>query len=386
MVNTGFIPVPPDKGGSIESHTYYLSNELARLGNEIDYVTSINPTASFQQGVTVHKLPWIPFDFHGKHLKTMLSFEVGGFLAFMKAANAINKSRYDIVHVHGHVPGFFLLPLRRKSTFIFTAHNPNPWMVKSFSQLKQAYRVCAFKSIALGIIRNFDCVIAVGEQLKNEFVDRFKVSSEKIKLIPNGVDTNLFRSDISDSESVLIKYQLPKDYVLFVGRLVEQKGVQFLLKAIKATRIHVVIVGGGPLFSYLKELCQRLEISEQVHFIGGVPLCDLRKIYSQAKFFVLPSVAEGFPFALLEAMAAGKPIVASRIKGVESVVTDGYNGFLFDVGNVEELRSCLIRLSEDETLVKVMGKRSRRIVEDQFSWAIIAEKTFQLYKDLLSKD
>lgn len=386
VVNTGFVPVPPDRGGSIELHSYHLSNELARLGLEIDYVTSINPTVSFQKGVSVHKLPRIPFDFHGNYLQTMLGFCVGGFLASAKAINAINKSRYDIIHVHGHVPGFFLLPLKRKSTFIFTAHNPNPWMVKSFSSLKQAYRICAFKSIELRIVRNFDYVITVSECLKNELVDRFRVNPKKIKVVPNGVDTDFFRPNINNSEEVLIKYHLPKGYALFVGRMVEQKGAHFLLKAIKGTHIHVVMVGGGPLLNYLKELCQRLGISKQVHFIGSVPLCDLRMIYSQAKFLVIPSVAEGFPTGLvgLEAMAMGLPIVASKIEGIEKMVIHRYNGFLFKTGSVEKLRSHIIELFENERLVKIMGNRSRRIVENQFSWAKVAQKHLELYRDLLS--
>ena len=385
MVNTGFLPVPPNRGGSVEMHTYYLCNELAKLGNEIHYVTSVNPSAIFQRGVVLHKLPWIPFDFHGNYLKTMLGFGIGGFFAFIKALKVMNGNEYDIVHVHGHVPGFCLLPLKRKSIFIFTAHNPNPWMVESFSRLKQAFRICAFKTIELKIAMNADCVITVSERLKKEFVHRFGVPSEKIRVIPNGVDINLFRPTVSNSNEILSKYQLPEDYVLFVGRLVEQKGVQFLLKAVKGTNIHVAIVGGGTLYSYLKELSKRLGISKQVHFIGSVPLEDLRKIYSKAKFCVIPSVAEGFPCGLvgLEAMASGLPIVASRIEGIEEIVVDGYNGFLFEKGDVKKLRLHLTKLIEDEKLVKIMGKRSRKIVEDKFSWSVVAQKTFQLYKDLL---
>jgi len=388
MVNTGFLPVPPDKGGSVELHTYYLSNELARLGNEIHYVTGVNPGAFFQQGVFIHKLPWIPFNFHGNYLQTLLGFGIGGSFAFLKAVNAINENRYDIVHIHGHIPGVSLLPLKSKSKFLFTAHNPNPWMVESFSPLKQAFRQLSFKSIELRIIRKVDCVIVVGESLKKELINRFKVCPEKVKVVPNGVDTNIFRSNIEGSGEVKIKYQLPENYALFVGRLVEQKGVQYLLRAIKGTRIHVVIVGGGPLFSYLKGLCQSLKIVKQVHFVGGVPLCDLRRIYSQARMFVLPSVAEGFPGGLvgLEAMASGLPIVASRISGIESVVYDGYNGFLFDVGDVEELRHHLVLLSENESLARVMGKYSRKIAEEKFSWTCIAERIFQLYKELLSEN
>ncbi|MGB9615618.1 MAG: glycosyltransferase family 4 protein, partial [Fervidobacterium sp.] len=289
MVNTGFLPVPPDKGGSIESHTYYLSNELAKLGNEIHFVTSVNPRASFHKRVILHKLPRIPFNFHGNYLQTLLSFGIGGFLASLRAIHSIASNDYDIIHVHGHVSGFCLLPLIKKSRSVFTVHNPNPWMVRSNTLFKQAFREFTFKSIELRIINNVDCVVAVSEGLRGELIKHFEVPSEKVKVIPNGVDINLFRPRIGDSEYVIAKYGIPREYVLFVGRLVEQKGLHYLLNAIKGTSIHVVIVGSGPLFSYLNTLARHLKISEQVHFIGAVPLCDLTKIYSNAKLFVIPS-------------------------------------------------------------------------------------------------
>jgi glycosyltransferase involved in cell wall biosynthesis len=384
MVNTGFLPVPPIKGGSVELHTYYLSNELAKLGAEIHYVTSINPGATFNNKVILHKLPWIPFNFHGSYVKTTLSFCVGGFLAFLKAIKALTEDKYDIVHVHGHLSGFLLSPLRSKSIFVFTAHNPNPWMVQSFSKFKQAYRVWAFKKIELKIAKAVDCLITVSEQLKNEFVTRFNICPKKIKVIPNGVDANFFRPNIENSEDVLLKYHLPEEYILFVGRLVEQKGIQFLLRALKGTDINLVIVGGGPLFSYLRKLCEHLKITDQVYFIGSVPIYDLRKIYSRASFLVFPSVAEGFPLVILEAMASGLPIVASSIKGVDSIVHNGYNGFLFEMNNVEDLHSKIIRLYGNKSLSKAMGVRSRKIVENEFSWTVVAKKTFQLYTDLLN--
>jgi len=382
MVNTGFLPVPPDKGGSIELHTYYLSNELARLGNEIHFVTGVNPKASFHRRVILHRLPRIPFNFHGNYLQTLLSFGMGGFFAFLRAMHAIASNEYDVVHVHGHVPGFFLLPLIKKSKSVFTVHNPNPWMVRSNTPFKQAFREFAFKSIELRITKNVDYVIAVSEGLRGELTEHFGLPSEKVKVIPNGVDVSLFRPKIRGSEHVIVKYGLPHEYVLFVGRLVEQKGLHYLLNAIKKTSVHVVIVGNGPLFSYLNTLARRLEISEQIHFVGAVPLDDLTRIYSNAKVFVIPSVAEGMALVGLEAMASGLPIVASRIDGMEKIVIDGYNGFLFDVGDVVKLRQYVTRLFEDDGLAKEMGRRSREIAKSQYSWEQIAKKTHNLYKEM----
>ncbi|MFX1539097.1 MAG: glycosyltransferase family 4 protein, partial [Promethearchaeota archaeon] len=289
---------------------------------------------------------------------------------------------------HGHVSGLLLLPLFNKSKFVFTAHNPNPWMVQSFSHFKQSFRQTSFSSIELRIIRKADRVITVGEHLRNELVNRFKIQPEKVEVVYNGVDVDIFRPNLPDPENVLAKYELPPEYVLFVGRLVEQKGVQYLLEAVKGTNIHIVIVGGGPLLSYLRNLCKRLQITQQVHFIGAVPLCDLRKIYSRAQLFVLPSVAEGFPGGLvgLEAMASGLPLIASKIVGIEQLVTDGYNGSLFEIGDTHKLRSKLVQIFNDKALIKKMGKHSRKIAEKHFSWSAVAKRTLQLYQSLIANN
>jgi glycosyltransferase involved in cell wall biosynthesis len=386
IVNTGFLPVPPEKGGSIELHTYHLANGLAKLGNEVHYVTSVNPQASFEKGVFLHKIPWIPFNFHGNYLETLSSFAVGGFLSFLNSVEGVNNFKFDIIHVHGHIPALLLLPLRKRATFVFTVHNPNAWMVISSSYLKQVFRQLIFKSVELRIIRDSDCVITVGEGLRDELIDRFKVHRGKISVIPNGVDTDFFKPRIAGSEAVLRRYNLPKEYALFVGRLVEQKCVHYMLEATKGTRIHFVIVGEGPLLSHLKKTCEQLEITEQVHFIGAVPMDDLRRIYCQAKLFVLPSVAEGLPLVALEAMACGLPIIASRIPGITNVVSDGHNGFLFDVGDVEQLRHRLVQVFSDSSLTAKMGECSRQLAEDQFSWFSIARRTLKLYQSLLRND
>jgi len=356
------------------------------LSNEVHFVTSINPRASFHDKVILHKLPRIPFKFHGNYLQTLVSFGVGGSLASLRAMYALSSNEYDIIHIHGHAPGFFLIPFIKSiksAKSIFTVHNPNPWMVRSTRMFKQAFREVIFKSVELRIIKNVDYVIAVSEGLRDELVKRFGIPSEKVRVIPNGVDVNLFRPKMYGSEHIIKKYGLPQEYVLFVGRLVEQKGLHYLLNAIEGTSIHVVIVGDGPLFSYLKTLTQRLGISEQVRFVGAVPLDDLTRIYSAAKLFVIPSVAEGMALVGLEAMASGLPIISSRIPGMEKIVVDGYNGFLFNVGDVEKLRKYMILLlKEDVDLAKRMGERSRKIVESQYSWEQVTKKTISLYKEI----
>jgi len=382
IVNTGILSVPPQKGGAIELHTYYLANELARLGNEVHYVTNVNQNASFISGVILHRLPSLPFSFQGAYLETMISYAVGGSLASLKALGTIKGQRYDVVHGHGNISSALLLPLVKKFKCVFTVHNPTPWMLISSSSLKQALRTIAFTTFDLKIIKNVDCVVAVSEYLKREIVNRLGIRASKVKIIPNGVDTKLFNPFVPDSTSIRKKYRIKNDYALFVGRLVEQKGVHFLIKAIAETKLHAVIVGDGPLRLYLQNLSRSLGVDKQMHFVGTIPSNELPKFYAEAAVFVVPSLAEGLPLVGLEAMASGLPLLGSRISGISEIINHGHNGFSVRPGDIGHLRKRLIQLFEDASLRKTMGARSRKIAETEYSWDQVAKRTFHLYQTL----
>jgi len=382
IINTGILSVPPQKGGAIELHTYYLANELARLGNEVHYVTSVNQNASFHEGVILHKLPSLPFSFQGAYPETMISYATGGVFASLKALRAIERHHYDVVHGHGNVSSALVPPLAKQLKCVFTVHNPTPWMVTSSSSLKQALRMVTFSTLDLRIIRNVDCVIAVSEYMKNEIVDRLGINAKKVRVIPNGVDTKVFKPFVPNSTSIKKKYGIDEEYALFVGRLVEQKGVRFLIEAISGTNLHVVIVGGGPLFSNLQGLSRRLGVEKQVHFIGAIPSDELPKIYAEATVFVIPSLAEGLPLTGLEAMASGLPLLGSHISGINEIVNNGHNGFTTRPGDIAHLRQRLIQFFEDTSLRKTMGANSRKIAETKYSWSHVAKQTLQLYQAL----
>jgi glycosyltransferase involved in cell wall biosynthesis len=383
VVNTGILSVPPEKGGAIELHTYYLANELAKLGNEVHYVTNVNHNASFAPRVILHRLPSLPFSFQGGYPEMMISYAVGGVLAFLKASGAIKAHSLDVVHGHGNISSRLLLPLARRFKFVFTVHNPTPWMLVSSSSLKRSVRMMTFATFDLGIVKDADCVIAVSEYLKRELASRMGIEAEKVEVIPNGVDIERFKPFVSNSQSVRKKYGINEEYALFVGRLVEQKGVHFLIKALAGTKLHAVIVGDGPLHSQLRDLSRRLGVDKQVHFVGAVPSSELPKFYAEAKVFVIPSLAEGLPLVGLEAMASGLPLIGSRIAGVNEIINDGCNGFLISLGDIMSLRQSLGHIFEDASFQKALGAHSRRIVEEQYSWRQVAKRTLQLYQKLV---
>ncbi len=223
------------------------------------------------------------------------------------------------------------------------------------------------------IWKNASAIVANSQGLRDlalQFDARFE-----IPIIPNGVDLELYRTDERD-------WSPPR--LFSVGRLVHQKGLDLALRALadlKDMEWEWIVAGDGPQMDALKTLANELGISERVKFIGWQAREDLIKCYQQSNLFLFPSRHEGMPNAVLEAMASGLPVVASRIAGNEELVVDGETGLLFPSEDENLLRVALKRLLNDSALRQKMGVLSRRRVEEKYSW----ENTAKQYALLLEK-
>lgn len=389
IINTGILPVPPKEGGAIEYHTYNLANNLADLGHEVYYVTDVTSDAKFHSNVMLHKVhaPSLLNQLikQGNFIKVRISYATGGFLAFIATLKALNSSSgFDIIHGHGNISSA-LTAIFKTCPFVFTVHNPTPKMLTSNSWIKQRAREMNFNILDLKICNYAKRVIAVSSKLKEELMKMHGVPHKKVIVIPNGVNVNDFKTNIPNSGSIREKYNLSFEYALFVGRLVEQKGVEYLIRAVAGTGYHVVIVGGGPLLSYLFELSKKIGTQKQVHFIGNISFEDLKKIYAEASLFVLPSLGEGLPLVILEAMASGLPIIGTNVSGIPEAVFDNYNGFIVKLRDIRMLRERMARIFEDNKLRETMSKNSRQIAEEKFNWQRIARRTYKVYEDILEE-
>lgn len=213
---------------------------------------------------------------------------------------------------------------------------------------------------------------------------------EKTRVIYGGADTQRFRPDAQDRRSG----------VLFVGRLTPHKGVDRLIHALPDGAVLTVAGSEGhdprPPESGYPRLLRRLTAGRNVHFTGPVPDADLAGLYRRASVYVLPSVertcygrhvaiSELLGLSLLEAMASGTPVVASRIGGVPEVVLDGETGFLVSPGDVGELRDRIQQLLGDVALARRMGQRARDLVLDRFTWDACADRCLSAYGELLNR-
>ena len=213
-------------------------------------------------------------------------------------------------------------------------------------------------------------------------------SPRQIVQIPNGISVADFVPPDAARERYrkILGFHQEQKVVMFVGRLLPKKGVDLLLRAWAKVcqehpTAHLVILGDGPFRAELSALADTLGVSKHVSFQGHVD--NVSHYLWAADVFVLPSKAEGLSNALMEAMAAGLPCVASKVGGNIDLITDGENGLLFDSGNEAQLVAALSNLLRNEAEARKLGRKARKTVETEFSLSSVVAQYINLYKRLL---
>ena len=190
-------------------------------------------------------------------------------------------------------------------------------------------------------------------------------------LIPNYVETDVFKPLNSTRN---------RGTICFIGSLGQQKNILALLEALKGLPYRIDFIGSGPLSTQLQEAARSNGI--KANFLGNIPNHELPEILNQHELFVLPSLWEGMPKTLLEAMACGLPVVGTNVSGIKEVIKDGENGLLCDTDS-NSIRQAIIRLMEDEKLRERLGENARKTIEQEFSLEKLIHKELELYAELL---
>ena len=250
---------------------------------------------------------------------------------------------------------------------------------------EQKYRGAADSPLARWaerrIWRRADLLVAVSEALRDHF-EKAGVSPEKVRILPNAVDTGLFRAGLDDG-SLRSRLNLDGRFVVgFVGSFKAWHGVDFLLQAFARLRredaaYHLLLVGDGPMRAALEEETRRLDLQEAVTLVGNVPHEEVPRYLALMDVAAAPYPAlEDFyfsPLKLYEYMAGGRAVVASRIGQVAEVVADGLTGLLYEPGDQEGLIGCIQRLRADPNLRRDLGQKAR-MAGSKNTWRQNAER------------
>ena len=235
------------------------------------------------------------------------------------------------------------------------------------------------------LMRGTDAVIASAESVREFYIKQINADPAKVEVIYNAVDWSRLETTIS-REDMRRAMDVPVEGPLLgiIARLTEQKGHRVLLDAQRPdlSRAHLVIVGDGPLSAALQRQAAGLGIADRVRFLGARR--DLGNLLSAIDVFVMPSFWEGLPLAMVLAMGAGLPVVATRVAGIPEVVQDGVNGLLVPPGESGELGAALSRVVNDDTTRVLLGQAARAFVRPRFGVDGYVNAITGLYDRLLA--
>jgi len=256
-----------------------------------------------------------------------------------------------------------------------------PWKA---DQLGSGYLLSSW--IEKTVVETADRVIAVSDKMREDILAHFQADPGRVVVIHNGIDPQRFRR--TEARDHLQRLGVTTPYVLFVGRITDQKGIFHLIEAAKRlpAGVQVVLCASAPDTPEIEERLRRaVATMPNVRWINEMVKHEVVvQLYSHAAVFCCPSVYEPFGIINLEAMACETPVVASAVGGILEVVVDGETGLLVPPANPEALAVALTRLLNDPDTRRRMGQAGRRRVEEQFSWASIAERTERVYADAIA--
>jgi glycosyltransferase involved in cell wall biosynthesis len=369
VTHVAFPDVVGDPFGSLE-----LARKMSKRGYKTTIVTWNKATPSLSgidyiDHVQIWRLAGINFKFNGYITEYPFTPSMSSIL------NIINP---DIVHAHSHL----FLTTYQALKYCVNQRKPSVISVRGVMAERQhlinLLQKTYLYTLASWIFKKATVVHCLTRSDAME-VMRFGCPTEKIKIIPNPVDVEFFVPQPKLEEDNL---------VVWVGRFVPEKGLDILIKVAREVikynkNIRFLLVGDGPLVIRIKYLIQKYNLENNVLLTGAVSRQYVSKILAKASVFILPSLKEGLPKALLEAMSSGKAVVASDIPGIREVVTNGKNGILVKPYDYFSFAKVVINLIEDREFRHNLGATARCYILKNYSWEKIFKELESIYLSLI---
>lgn len=389
-------------------YIYYLSRELQRLGHEV-HVISGPPYPQVVEGVKLHKLKShsVLVSGHGatnhvgpihnaidlcEFTATSMGVYTEPFAFSMRAYHEIKRLApditFDVIH-DNQCLGYGLTMLKRlKLPLVATIHHPISidraadfeQALSRMERLRRRWFYSFYVPMQSSVARHVDRVITVSECSAREIERLIGIPQSRMRVIYNGVDTNLFRNHNGTAKE-------PRS-IIFVGNTEDRKkGIIHLLQAIRIIKdecpVKLTIVdGGAPRTAYAPSLVREYGLHNQVTVVHRLSGEELVQHYATAEIAAVPSLFEGFGFPAAEAMACELPVITTKAGALPELVSDGDNGILIDAGDIPALAAAIKRLLEDKDLRRKMGLAGREIAERKFNWEQAAKQTLEVYQQV----
>lgn len=368
--------------GGIERVVYEQSSRLpkydfepkvltSRMGRNRDYVLN---------GIKVQCYDSLNIGF-----RFGIPYTIPHFLSYKTFLHCINLS--DIVHAHGHPYLSSLLASgiakKQAKPLVVTQHNT---FIKYNGFLDTVERLNDL-TVGKGVLRRADKILVVSNATQ-KYVLSLGISPKKIEVIHNGVDLSRFKNIVGAREKIRRKLKISKEsiVVLTVRRLVFKNGIDTLIESAKTAigknkKLVFLVIGNGPDFKEVKSRVEQLKIADEFRLTGFVSDQDLPFHYNAADFFVLPSKSgEGLPLVILEAMASGLPVIATKVGGIPEVMIEGL-GSIVPPDNPKALADAIVDLSLKK--LAPLKEELRGRVTEKHSWDKNVAKLVEIYEELI---
>jgi glycogen(starch) synthase len=373
FVNYEFPPV----GGGAAYASLAMAREFVLMGHRVDFLTTATRGQTSGEeidGIRVHRVRAYRHGVHESGLAGALGFVA---LAARQLPSLARQHQFDAYHYYFGLPTGLL-------SLLPGPHHSRPYVVSLRGSDVPGYDPALawlhqlVRPMTRRIWRGAHRVVANSHALRT--LALASVPETAIDVIPNGAALPAFNPRRRQAGSKL--------RILSVSRLIARKGLDTLIMALARSRredLTLDIAGDGPFRSALMKLAASHGVADRVHFRGYMDRTGLASLYAESDIFVLASTAESCSMALLEAMAAGLPVIATNVGGTVELVDHGSNGLLVGAQNVDELSLALHTLAGDPAQRERFGAASRRLARERFSWSAVARQYEAIFEESLGQ-
>ncbi|MGQ9780710.1 MAG: glycosyltransferase family 4 protein [Nitrososphaeria archaeon] len=378
---------PPNIIGGIARHVDELSRFMSRKGVDMTVVTpevSGSPLAEVREGVKVIR---VQIQTPAPNFYNWI-FLMNHFFSKKIAQLVREQGPFDIVHGHDWmvVPSACEAKHYISSELVLTFHS----LEFRRSLGSQTLESRMIESLEWWGSYDSSKIVVCSSSMARDVRRRLNVDLQKIRIIPNGIDPERLNVNV-DVSRTREKYGVywKELMILFVGRLTSQKGCEYLIRALpkilEKHNVKLVVVGDGPSRSFLESEAYRLGLSNRVIFAGFVSDQEMIRLMKSADVLVVPSIYEPFGIVALEGMAAGVPVVASDVDGLAEIIKHEENGVKVYPQDPSSISWGVDRVLSDYRLAERLRQKGKESAEKEFSWSAIADRTIEVYKDLLGE-
>ena len=379
---------PPRIVGGIARVVHDLSKRLIKDGHEVTVITYKEgdlPEYENDKGVEVYRV-----ENYMIHPNSFIDWTLQlNFNMVAKAAELINKNgKFDVIHAHDWLVASSAKTLKQSYgiPLVATIHATESGRNSGIHNDSQRYIndtewLLTYEATEVIVNSNF---------MKGHVQSLFGLPFDKINVVPNGINLTNFNGIERDYE-FRRQYAMDNEkIILYVGRLVYEKGIQHLISAMPKiiqgyNDVKLVIAGKGGMLDDLKAQAEAMGIANKIYFTGYLNAKQVQKIYECADVAAFPSTYEPFGIVALEGMLAGVPTVVSDIGGLDEIVDHGINGMKSYAGNPNSIADSVLTVLYDKQLAAAMAKKAKQKVKEEFNWNKIAQDTHYIYEKAICK-